>query len=85
MNSTNNPQELEFQDKGGEETDKVKENVLETLAGNKIAVVIRVRIETIKGKGEAKGKGSKKGGGKGTFRRKISQGERESKGNTVGT
>ena len=47
--------------------------------------MIRVRIEVIKRRGEAKGKGSKKGGGKGTFRRKISQGERESKGNIVGT
>ena len=74
MNSTNNPQKSEFQDKGGEETDKIKENIPETLAGNRTVVVIRARIEAIKGWGEAKGKGSKRGG-KGTFRRKNRQRE----------
>ena len=59
LNSTNNSQKSEFQDKGGKKTDKVKENILETLAGNMTAVVIRVGIEVIKGEGEAKGKGSK--------------------------
>ena len=39
----------------GEETDKVKENIPETLVGNRIVVVIRVRIKAIKGRGEAKG------------------------------
>ena len=84
MNSTNSHLKSEFQDKGGEESDKVRKNILETLAANRTAVVIRARIETIKGKGEAKGKGSKKGRGKGTFRRKISQRERESMDNTTG-
>jgi len=49
LNSTNNPQKSEFQDKGGEETDKIKENIPETLAGNRTVVVIRVGIEAIKG------------------------------------
>ena len=84
MNSTNSPLKSEFQDKGEEESDKVRKNIPETLAANRTAVVIRARIETIKGKGEAKGKGSKKGRGKGTFRRKISQRERESMDNTTG-
>ena len=57
MNSTNNPQKSEFQDKGGEETDKIKENIPETLAGNKTAVMIRVRIKAIKGREEAKERG----------------------------
>ena len=60
MNITNNPQKSEFQDKGEEEFDKVKENIPETLVGNRTAVMIRVRIEVIKGRGEAKGGGSKK-------------------------
>ena len=49
MNNTNNPQKSEFQDKGGEESDKVEENIPEALAGNKTVVVIRTRIEAIKG------------------------------------
>ena len=60
MNSTNNPQKSEFQDKGGEETDKIKENIPETLAGNRTVVVIRARIEAIKRGGEIKEGGSKK-------------------------
>ena len=44
---------------GGEETDKVKENILESLVGNKTVVVIRERIEAIKEERKAKGKGSK--------------------------
>ena len=64
MNSTNNTQKSEFQDKGGGETDKVKENILETLAGIKTVVVIRARIETIKGGvgGGGKGQGIEKKG-----------------------
>ena len=77
LNSTNNPQKSEFEDKGGEESNKVKKNISKILAGNRTAVVIRARIETIKGRGQAKGKGSKKGKGKGMFRRKISLRERE--------
>ena len=65
MNSTNNTQKSEFQDKGGGETDKVKENILETLAGIKTVVVIRARIETIKGGG---------GGGKGQGMEKMGKG-----------
>ena len=49
LNSTNNPQKSEFQDKGGEESNKVEENIPEALAGNKTAVVIRTKIEVIKG------------------------------------
>ena len=62
MNNTNNPQKSEFQDKGGEESYKVEKNIPEALAGNKIAVVIKARIETIKGGGEVKewGFGKKK-------------------------
>ena len=60
LNSTNNPQKSEFQDKGGEETDKVKENIPETLAGNKTIVVIKARTEGVKGEREAKGKGSRR-------------------------
>ena len=55
-----------------EETDKVKENIPETLVGNRIAIVIRAKIKAIKGRGEAKG-GFKK---RGTFRRK-NQSKRE--------
>ena len=62
MNNTNNPQKLEFQDKGGEETDIVKENIPKTLAGNRIVVMIRARIKAIKEGGEAKDKGSRIGG-----------------------
>ena len=51
LNSTKTPQKLEFQDKGGEESDKVKENIPEALSSNRTAVVIRVRIEAIKGEG----------------------------------
>ena len=53
MNSTNNPQKSDFQDKGGEETNKVKENIPKNLTGNKTAVEIRVRNVTIKGGREA--------------------------------
>ena len=66
-----------MQDKSGEETDKVKKNIPKTLAGNKTAVVIRVRIEVIKGWKEAKEGGSEKEEEKGTERRKISIRERE--------
>ena len=55
MNNTNDPQKSKFQNKGGEESDKVKENIPEALSGNRTTVVIRVRIEAIKGRGEAKG------------------------------
>ena len=48
MNSTNNPQKSKFQDKGGEEINKIKENIFENLAGNKTAVKIRARNGTIK-------------------------------------
>ena len=41
MNSTNNPQKSKFQDKGGEESDKVEKNILDALAGNRTIVVIR--------------------------------------------
>ena len=50
LNNTNNPQKSEFQDKGGEESDKVEENIPKALADNRIAVVIRTRIEAIKGR-----------------------------------
>ena len=64
LNSTKTPQKLEFQDKGREESDKVKENIPEALSSNRTAVVIRVRIEAKKGRGEAKGGDlEKKGGG----------------------
>ena len=49
INSTNNPQKSEFQDKGGEESDKVEENIPKALADNRTIVVIRTRIEAIKG------------------------------------
>ena len=48
MNGTNNPQKSKFQDKGGEETKKVKENISENLAGNKTAVEIRAKNVIIK-------------------------------------
>ena len=54
INSTNNPQKSEFQDKGEEESDKVEKNIPEALVGNRIAVVIRAMIEAIEGRGEAK-------------------------------
>ena len=47
LNSKNNPQKLEFQDKGGEKPDKVEKNILEALAGNRTDIVIRARIEAI--------------------------------------
>ena len=56
LNSTNNPQKLEFQDKGGEETDKVKENIPETLADNRTVVVIKARTKAIKGRERQKAK-----------------------------
>ena len=55
MNNTNDPQKSKFQNKGGEESDKVKENIPKALSDNKTAVVIRVRIKAIKERGEAKG------------------------------
>ena len=57
LNSTNNPQKSKFQDKGGEEINKVKENIFENLAGNKTAVKIRVRNGTIKEGRETKERG----------------------------
>ena len=51
MNSTNNPQKSKFQDKGGEETKKVKENISENLAGNKTVVEITAKNVIIKGGG----------------------------------
>ena len=48
LNGTNNPQKSKFQDKGGEETKKVKENISENLAGNKTAVEIRAKNVIIK-------------------------------------
>ena len=48
LNSANNPQKSEFQ-KGWEESNKVEKNILEPLPGNRTTVVIRVRIEVIKG------------------------------------
>ena len=51
LNSSSNPQKSEFQNKGEEKSDRVKKNILEVLMSNGIAVVIRVRIETIKGWG----------------------------------
>ena len=59
LTTTNNSQKSEFQDKGGEEINKVKENIPKTLVGNMTAVVIRAMTEAIKGEGEEKGKGSK--------------------------
>ena len=60
INSTNNPQKSEFQDKGGEESDKVEENFHEALAGNRTAIVIRTKIDAIKGGGEVKVERSEK-------------------------
>ena len=74
MNSTNNPQKSDFQDKGGEETNKVKENIPENLTGNKTAVEIRVRNVTIKGGREANEWG---GAGKKEKRDKGEQSERK--------
>lgn len=48
LNSTNNPQKSEFQDKGREDTDKVEENISENSASNKTAVDIRIRNIPIK-------------------------------------
>ena len=48
LNSTNTPQKSEFQDKGGEKIDKVKENILESLVGNMTSVEIRTRDMPIK-------------------------------------
>ena len=76
MNSTNNPQKSEFQDKGGEESDKIEKNILEALAGNRTVVVIKVRNEAIKGGGEVKERGSEKKGEK-EKRKKKNQLERE--------
>ena len=47
LNSKNNPQKSEFQDKGGEKPDKVEKNILEALAGKRTGIVIRARIEAI--------------------------------------
>ena len=57
MNSTNNPQKSKFQDKGGEEIHKVKENIFENLPGNKTAVKIRAMNDTIKEGRETKERG----------------------------
>ena len=54
LNSSNNPQKLEFQGKGEEESDKVEKNIPEILVSNRTAIMIRARIEAIKGEGEAK-------------------------------
>ena len=51
MNSTNILQKLVFKDKRGEETNKVRKNILECLAGNKTVVGIRMRSVLIN-KGE---------------------------------
>ena len=51
LNSTNILQKLVFKDKGGEETDKVRKNILECLAGNMTVVGIRMRSVLIN-KGE---------------------------------
>ena len=44
LNSKNNPQKSEFQDKGGEESDKVERNIPDALAYNRTTVMIRARI-----------------------------------------
>ena len=59
------PQKSEFQDMGGEESDKVKKiyiyiYISEALAGNMIAVVIRARTKVIKGGEDIKERGSEK-------------------------
>ena len=56
------PQKSEFQDMGGEESDKVKKYIYisEALAGNMITVVIRARTKVIKGGEEIKERGSEK-------------------------
>lgn len=59
-NSSSNPQKLEFQDKGEEESDKVEKNILAVLVSSRTAVTIRVKIEAIKGGGEVKKKGIRK-------------------------
>ena len=51
LNSSSNPQKSEFLNKGEEKSDKVKKNIPEVLMSNGIAVVIRAKIETIKGQG----------------------------------
>ena len=51
LNSSSNPQKSEFQNKGEEKSDKVKKNIPKVLMSNGIAVVIRAKIETIKGQG----------------------------------
>ena len=43
LNSTNILQKSVFKDKGGEEINKVRKNILECLAGNRIVVGIRMR------------------------------------------
>ena len=87
LNSTNNSQKSEFQDKGGEESDKIEKNIPEALAGNRTAVVIKVRNEAIKGGGEVKERGSEKKGEKEKKEEKSTrerERERESKDNTTG-
>ena len=54
LNSSSNLQKSEFQDKGEKESDKVEKNIPEILVSNRTAILIRARIEAIKGKGEAK-------------------------------
>ena len=84
MNSTNNSQKSEFQDKGGPESDKIKKNILEALAGNKTIVVIRTGIEAIKGGGEVKERGFGKKERK-EQKENQSNREREREVNTMGT
>ena len=58
LNNTNTPQKSKFQEKGKEETDKVKKNILKNLAGNRIAVKISTRNVPIKRGREANVRGS---------------------------
>ena len=44
LNSKNNAQKSEFQDKGREESDKVERNIPNALAYNGTTVMIRARI-----------------------------------------
>ena len=59
MNGNNNPQKSKFQDKGEEESDKVEKNIHEVLISNWTTLVIKARIEPIKGGGEVKYGGGK--------------------------
>ena len=53
MNSTNILQKSVFKDKGGEEINKVRKNILECLAGNRTVVGIRMRSVLINKEEEA--------------------------------